>query len=494
MRMVAVALACAAVAAVLPAPALAQAPANGQLAVVQKDRIVAVNPDGSALRTLYAPGSGDPITDPVWSPDGNKLAFVYQRKIAVLEVTTRASEFLTQPGPGEDRDPAWLADGTIGFRRASPGPPAKQETMRVNLRGDVGAPRRLDPDLSALALGSNLDTYAYRIGSLLAWTGPGLELSMFADGTPAWSPRGGELAYIELGSPLPPIPYQPGLRVVNVTNDGGNRLIVPPPVEAPRWAPAGDELTYVRGGEVMRVAARREAPTPVALPGIANATAVAWQPCVNGVTAACESVLSPVCSALTAQVTTQSGVPVELPAAPCSDPAGLPLRVVPDKDPEHGSLAGTVYTPRPGYIGQDTISYRVSNGKAQSDVVRVTVFVVPRPAPITPSGKPPLTSVAPYLSLRVKPKLDRKRTALARLSCDQRCTFTVRIEGRMKSRNRAIKGTRLKRTLEPGRILALRLKLPAKPKGTVKSVWITGTVQGADGASRTVKLPVTPRR
>ncbi len=38
MRRVVVALACAVVAAVLPAPARAQAPTNGQLAVVQRDR------------------------------------------------------------------------------------------------------------------------------------------------------------------------------------------------------------------------------------------------------------------------------------------------------------------------------------------------------------------------------------------------------------------------------------------------------------------------
>ena len=129
--------------------------------------------------------------------------------------------------------------------------------------------------------------------------------------------------------------------------------------------------------------------------------------------------LPPVCSATSAQVTTQADVPVELPAAVCSDPAGLPLRV--------------------------------------------------------------------------KPKLDRKRTALARFSCDQRCSFSVRLEAKLKGKKRSLAGKRLKRTLEPGRVLALRLKLPSKPKGALRSVWIAGSVQG-EGGTRTVKLPVTPRR
>jgi hypothetical protein len=203
-------------------------------------------------------------------------------------------------------------------------------------------------------------------------------------------------------------------------------------------------------------------------------------------------VLPPVCNGTGAQVTTQADVPVELPVASCTDPAGLPLRVVTDKDGEHGSLSGTLYTPRPGFIGQDSVSYRMSNGTAQSDPVRVTVFVVPRPASMTPSPGPSNPTVAPYLSLRVKPKLDRRRTALARFSCDQRCTFTVRLEAKLKSKKRALKGTRLKRTLEPGRVLAVRLKLPVKPKGKLRSVWITGTVQGTAG-SRPVRLPVTSR-
>jgi hypothetical protein len=168
------------------------------------------------------------------------------------------------------------------------------------------------------------------------------------------------------------------------------------------------------------------------------------------------------------------------------------------KDGDHGTVSGSVYTPRAGFVGQDSVTYRVSNGGAVSDIVRVTVFVVPRPAaagPAPSTNTPPGAAAAPFLSARVKPALDRKRTTLARLTCDKACSFTVRLEGTLRGKKKKpFTGKALKRALTPDRVLALRLKLPAKPKGTLKTVFITGTVRGANGATRPVKLAVSVRR
>ena len=49
------------------------------------------------------------------------------------------------------------------------------------------------------------------------------------------------------------------------------------------------------------------------------------------------------------------------------------------KAPDHGTLDGLRYTPAPGFTGQDAVIYRVSNGAGESEAVRVTIFVVPRP-------------------------------------------------------------------------------------------------------------------
>jgi hypothetical protein len=125
----------------------------------------------------------------------------------------------------------------------------------------------------------------------------------------------------------------------------------------------------------------------------------------------------------------------------------------------------------------------------ESELVRISIFVVPR-ATVVPVPVPPASGRAPFLSARAKPRIDRRRRVRVRLSCDQDCAVTLRLTARLRSR-RTLRGPIVRRSLVAGRIAPVRLRLPAKPKSTLKTVWITGSVADAGGLRRSVKLPVT---
>ncbi|RKQ91327.1 WD40 repeat protein [Solirubrobacter pauli] len=486
MRAAVVAFACAVLAMASPAPALAD---NGQLVAVAGGKLVAVNPDGTGLRTLWSP-TGE-ITGLAVSPDGNKVAFSYAGNISIYDFATREVSAFRSPAGVRDVDPAWSRDGTnIGFRRIADG---EHRRVRLTLGGSEATLGTFALPPTQFAYGPTFERWAYTLGDTLYVSNHLLEVETGVTGAPAWSP----------------VRLQPEDAQLAYVHDGGLRVAVSPgvapttklditdgPVAAPRFAPDGTAIVYHANGQARIVpVAERAASTPV--PGLVGVTAVDWQPCA-ATTVSCYSSVPPTCTTNVAQVSTRADQPVQLPAAPCTDPSSLPLSFVLVKGPDNGTLAGTVYTPNPYFAGQDTVTYKVSNGYSESEVIKVTIFVVPRPAPGAgpPVATPnPSVPAAPFLALSVKPRLDRKRTTTARLTCDQPCAFTVRLEGsvRVKKKARTLKGPALRRSLAPGRVLALKLKLPKKPVGKVRTVWITGTVRGATGVARAVKLPVTVR-
>lgn len=468
MRRVCRALACAVMlVAALCAPAFAAA-GNGQLGAVVDGRLVTLNPDGSGLRTLPV-ADAQQITELAFSPGGNRLAFVKAGEIGVLELAT--GRVLTLTSGQIDANPGWSADGArIGFRRGL-------RTMTVLAAGGE-QPRDhlgpLKPGTSDIGWAPDLKAVAAVVDNRLEL--PGLDAPPPATGAPAWAPDNGVIAFAG----------PDGLSTIPVTL-GPPTLVTGLPASPPRWSPDAHSLLYVSGNELRTITVRGGIVRTVLT--AERVGAADWQPCTAGVTASCESVTPPRCSATTATMTTQADQPVDLPPPPCSDPAGRALTIVVAKGPEHGTLAGLRYTPAPGFTGQDTISLRVNNGAADSETVRVTVFVVPRPAPVATAKPPVLVQGAPFLSARETPRLDRRRRTRVKLSCDQDCALTVRLTARLRS-GRTIDGRPVHRTLAAQRVLLLRLRLPRKPRGTIKTVWITGRVRNAADDVRTVKLPV----
>jgi VCBS repeat-containing protein len=81
-----------------------------------------------------------------------------------------------------------------------------------------------------------------------------------------------------------------------------------------------------------------------------------------------------------------------------SDAEGTPLTAVLASSPGNGSLAlnadgSFTYTPRAGFSGSDSFSYRASDGPLASTIATVTITVTaappPPPAPLPPSPPPP---------------------------------------------------------------------------------------------------------
>jgi Big-like domain-containing protein/WD40 repeat protein len=445
---------------------------NGQLAAVADGRLLTFNANGSGLRA-YPVADAAQISELAFSPDGNRLAFIKAGELSVLDLTGGRVLTLT-PGEREAANPGWSLDGSaIAFRRGL-------LLFRVPAEGGPvdPVPGGLVAGTTAIAWEPDAKDFTLVVGGLLLLTG--LDMPPAVSGQPAWAPDKRALAFPRTG----------GLSVI--VPPGQARPVFEGTAGPPRWSGDSGSLVFASGGDVRTLALANGAVSTV-LVGAERLGPVDWQPCVPDVTLSCESVASPRCSTAAANVTTQADQPIDLPAPPCVDPAGRPLSLVVVKPPDHGTVDGLRYTPAAGYSGQDTVGYRVDNGVLESETFRVTVFVVPRGSPTAvPVTRPPvLVQGAPFLSASATPRLDRKRTTLIRVSCDQDCSLSVRLTATLRKRpRRAFAGRQTKRSIAANRVVRLRLRLPSKPRGTLKTVWVTGRVRNAAGDTRSVKLPV----
>src|SRR4051812_10290242 len=428
------AVACLVAFATTTAPARAAAPSNGMLAAVVDGKVVTLNPDGSGLRTVWTPTSPGDISGLSWSPDGAKLAFSLGGKIFVISDLLTGRPVQLPNNGTQDLDPAWSpSSAQITFRRGD-------GTVTMSLDGSERGTTRLEMTSDAFAWAPDstpekphtawtvrTSLYNSDFGKLNP-DFPRLEMRRDAVGTPAWSPDSKRLAYAASGSGA----GEPGL--YSDRADGSRPMFVTvAPVGPPRWSPDGGSLIYVVNGALRTVPAA-DLSTPAAVPGVTGATVVDWQSCVPGASFAdCVSVAPPTCEGTSLTATTQSDQAVDLPAHSCKDPASRGLSVVLVKGPDHGMLAGQRYTPAAGFVGQDELAYKLSNGFGESPVVTVKIFVVKRAgSPPPPPIAAPVVRAAPYLTARATPRLDRRRTALVRLGCDQNCSFEVRLTGTLK--------------------------------------------------------------
>jgi Tol biopolymer transport system component len=464
------ALCCAFVLACAPA----RAASNGQLAAIARtpagDRLITLNPDGTGARTLL---SGQRLSSPGWSPDGNRIVVADGHRVLIVDPDSGLTQtVLDEQGAA---GPTWAPDGKrLALLR---GP----DVVTIGIDGSDPQPVTIPffGQISWLAWSPDGARLAYGTSGMLRTIGIGGDddeplVTATELGDPAWSPDGKRIAYRDDGR-LRIIPAGGG-EPVDLTRTGGTE---------PDWSPDGREVVYAFGATLRATAVDTGSTRSVAVPVDSQSMLAEpdWQPCVAGVTGSCTSP-SPVPSCPeNVSITIASGQPADLPLGGCSDPAGRALTVSVTRGPEHGTLAGTRYTPNAGWSGQDSVLYRASAGGAASNVARVTIYVVPH---VTTAAQPP-PSRAPYLNAVAAPRLDRHGRGWLRARCDLNCTVKLRLTVRLRSR-RTIEGRALERRLTAGVILRLRLRAPQRK--LLRSAWIRGTGTGADGRRRSVKIPV----
>jgi hypothetical protein len=264
--------------ALLCAPAAAAT--DGQLLAIARtpagDRLVTFNPDGSGLRALL---SGQRLSSPGWSPDGNRIAVAESGRVLVLALATGQTQtVLDEAGAAS---PTWAPDGVhVALLR---GPDVV--TMRTD-GGDVRAvPVPFFGQISWLSWSPD--------GARLAYGTSGMLRTVALDGTddrslatattlgePAWSPDSSRIAYRDDGR----------LRVVasgggdpaDLTRSGG--------VE-PDWSPDGREVVYAYGAGIRATAVGTGATRAIIAPADGQTILAEpdWQPCVAGVTVSCTS-------------------------------------------------------------------------------------------------------------------------------------------------------------------------------------------------------------
>ena len=187
--------------------------------------LFSVNPDGTGLRQLTHPPKGIVDNEPVWSPDGKRIAYEHGRGNKTLVYIANANGSGARPLGGctgscaGQAAPAWSPDGSklaLGL-----GPRVGHESVWI-----------------ASTTGTGLEQLTQR-------DRPATETAM-NDIEPAWSPDGTKLVFVRyMAEPRP----RGRLALFLINADGsGERQLTPWALRAgnhPDWSPDGKRILFL---------------------------------------------------------------------------------------------------------------------------------------------------------------------------------------------------------------------------------------------------------
>jgi hypothetical protein len=324
----------------------------------------------------------------------------------------------------------------------------------------------------------------------------------YGDDVPQWSPDSAQIVFTR--NDLGPS------HLMRVPAAGGTPVDVSPrPVVSafgyPDWSPDGTQIVYncIQCGGARIVAIDGSGDHAL---GSVVTMHPDWQPCVAGVTVSCTSATTvvtgtrPTCPTQVA-LNTPRDTPLDLPPAPCNDPRGRPLSLILVDGPQHGTLSPPrgdghrTFTPAHGYVGDDVIHYRATNGTETSDLATVIVHVLPGGSGgAGGSGGPAgVDNRAPKLRWLTSPRLGQGRSVRVRLRCDEACTVSAHLASRLRG-GRTRSGPTVGLSATAGHVLKFTLKLarPTPSRRALRSLKILVTVADAAGnkahATRAVRL------
>ena len=220
-----------------------------------------VSPDGSGRRRLTTDGQEYGL--PAISPDGQRIAFtrftpeVNGFTIFVMNADGTGQTPVIHRSPYFDGEPVWSPDGNqLAFSSWKDGPFGPYPRIFVVNIDGTGL-RQLSPDVD--------DNFEYAADFGVSWSPDGTRIVFTRNGTlqvinvdgsgftalpnedgaqtPWWSPDGTRIAYAS-GNPFGDI------RIRNA--DGSNMVVVtthPAQEFSPRWSPDGRQLVFVRVGD-----------------------------------------------------------------------------------------------------------------------------------------------------------------------------------------------------------------------------------------------------